>query len=89
EKFPMSRFNKVEIESIEQFKELCERYALVFDVTFENINTKIKHENYISESKCFSISKPIINNGRINSAESLGITLTEVDFDIIEKVYSW
>lgn len=89
EKFPMSRFKSVQVQNLDHLKELCSTYAVVFDVTFEGIKSKIKHENYLSESKCFSVVKPNINNGRISSAESLGITLTDVDYDIVEQAYSW
>jgi len=89
EKFPMSRFKPTTVETLDDLRDLCSKFAVVFDVTFEGIESTIKHENYLSESKCFSVIKPIINNGRISSAESLGITLTDVDFDIVEQVYKW
>lgn len=89
EKFPMSRFKPLNIESVEHLKECCAKYALVFDAKFTNLVCKIEQENYISESKCFNLVKPIINNGRIVQAEELVITITDVDFDIISNVYSW
>lgn len=89
EKFPMSRFKDLDIRSVEQLEIYAEKYALVFDAKFENIRAKITQENYISESKCFNLEKPVINNGRISSAESLITTLTDVDYGIMNQCYSW
>lgn len=89
EKFPMSRFRGVEVESLDKFYEMVKKYALIFNVKFTNFRCKIPQETYISESKCFNLVKPVLNNGRIFSAEELATTITEIDFDIISKVYEW
>jgi hypothetical protein len=89
EQFPMSRFKPVEVESETHLKSLCQRFALVFDVKLTNVRPAIDQENYLSESKCSTISKPIINNGRVSHAESLTTTLTDVDFSIMKQSYLW
>ena len=89
EKFPMSRFKLIQIESEEQLSEYCKKYALVFDIKFHNIRSAIPTENYISSSKCLELKSPVINNGRVHSAEVLATTLTDVDFDIMEQCYEW
>lgn len=89
EKFPMSRFKEIKIESIEQLFEMGEKYALIIDIKFKNIRSKITQENYISESKCFNLSKPVLNNGRVDSAEELATTITEIDLSIINQAYEW
>lgn len=89
EKFPMSRFRDVKITSLEQFLDLCESKAVVFDLAIENVRPKINHENYISESKCHQLKGATINNGRVSSADFLSTTLTEVDFDIMRQAYEW
>jgi len=89
EMFPMSRFKPIVLESIQQLDDICSVHAVVFDVKFNNISTKIEQETYISESKCFNLSKPVLNNGRVYSAESLSTTITDVDYEIIKQVYSW
>ena len=89
EMFPMSRFRPVEIHDIETFNEYRKRHALIFDVRFTGLVSKITQENYISESKCRNLIKPVIDNGRIFSAESMTTTLTEVDFNIMEQCYTW
>ena len=89
EQFPMSRFKKCDIKTLDELEKYCSRYAMVFDIKFKNITNKIQHENYISESKCFKLVKPVLNNGRVVSAEELVTPITEVDFDIMKNTYSW
>lgn len=89
EKFPMSRFKTIEVKSVKELDALCDKYALVMDLKFDNIRSKITQENYISESKCQNIIKPVINNGRINSAETITCTITETDYHIMKQCYEW
>ena len=89
EKFPMSRFKSVEIKSMAELREYCSKYAVIFDAKFDNIRPKITQESYISESKCYDIQNAQINNGRIKSADSISVTITNVDFDIMNQAYEW
>ena len=97
EKFPMSRGIETSVEEIKKmfpfsnnpFEELCKRYCVLFDVEFTNIQSSVPYENYISESKCMKLDNPIINNGRVYSADRLVTTLTDVDFKIISNCYNW
>lgn len=89
EKFPMSKPFKLEIHSMEQLRVAMKKYSLVFEIRLEGLESKFYSESYLSESKCRHIEKPIINNGRIFSAESLETTITEIDFSILEQCYSW
>lgn len=89
EKYPMSRPFKVEPKTVKEFEELCSRYAMVFDIEFHNLRPRIYQDNYLSESKAIKLEKPIINNGRIFSADMVGTTLTEVDYSIMKQSYVW
>jgi len=89
EKFPMSRFKSVSCETVAEFEKLAETYALIFDVRFINLRPAIKQENYISASKCRDLINPIINNGRVSSADSLLLTMTEIDYSIMKQAYDW
>ena len=89
EYFPMSRGMKTEFTKEKDFNWYRQNFALIFDVRFTNIRSKISFENYISESKCFELENPIINNGRVYSADTLSTTITDVDFNIIENAYEW
>lgn len=89
EKFPMSKFRKANVKSIEKLDEFCYQYAVIMDVKFINIRSSIPQENYMSESKCFTLVKPEINNGRIAAAEEMAVTITDVDYEIMKQVYDW
>ena len=89
EKFPMSRFKPMTIESEDHLKESCARFAMVFDIKFYGLRARIEQDNYLSESKCYKTEKATINNGRIHSAEMIATTLTEIDFEIMMQSYEW
>lgn len=89
DKFPMSRAKGVLVETLDEVRRLSSKYCILLDIKLVNVTNKIKYESYISESKCFNLIKPVINNGRIYSAESLCTTITDVDLDIISAVYNW
>lgn len=89
EKYPMSEPIPVEIDSVEELEKLMRTHAVLLDVKFTEIESKIKQENYISESKCTLLEKPILNNGRVYSADELAMTITDIDFQIMKQAYSW
>ena len=89
EKFPMTRFKSVNVTKISQLNKICSRHAVVFDVKFINIRPKIKNELYLSESKCYNVINSVVSNGRIYSADSVITTLTNIDYEIMSKVYEW
>lgn len=89
ELFPMSKAEYVKVKDTDHFLELLKTYHVIFEATFTNIQTTIEQENYLSESKCRDIEKPITNNGRIFRADKLTTTITEIDFSIIRKAYQW
>lgn len=89
EKFPMSKPFKLDIKTEEELELALTKYCLVFDIKFYGLEAKIYQENYLSESKCSTVEKPIINNGRIFSADMVETTITDVDFKIMNECYSW
>lgn len=89
EKFPMSKSEKIEVQSTEQIFSMMKNYCCLFDIEFEQIECKVDCDTYISKSHCNKISNPLINNGRVAYADKLSITLTEIDFDIIYETYKW
>ena len=89
EMYPMSRARKLDITSVKDLKEAMKKYCIVFDLKLEGVDNKLKYESYLSESKCRNLQGAVINNGRIYCADSLEITITDVDFNIIEQVYTW
>ena len=89
EKYPMCNGKLVTIKSREEFYKYLNLYCCLFDATFINIESKIWFEHYISQSHCFVCHNAKVDNGRLISADEISITLTEQDYKIIEKTYSW
>lgn len=88
EPYPMSKGVKIDVKSQKQFEYLITNYLCVFDVEFTEIFAK-SVENPISISKCFCKENFTENNGRLVCAKRIMVTITNVDFDIIKKFYSW
>lgn len=90
EEFPMSTSELIEIKSQEEFEYNLENYCCMFTATFYNIESKELFEDYISRSHCIDVGDNIQNNnGRVVKADMLTITITEQDFMIIKRMYSW
>lgn len=89
EKYPMCNGKLVTIKSREEFYKYLNLYCCLFDATFIGIESKIWFEHYISQSHCYRCVNPKVDNGRLISADEISITLTEQDYRIIEKTYSW
>lgn len=89
EMYPMSRPKELNPRSYDELKELMKVYCIVLEVRYTGLTNKLGYESYISESKCRNVKGAEINNGRIWGADSLDITLTDVDLTIIEQVYNW
>lgn len=88
--FPMSRGIRIgEIISKDYFRYLNSIYCTISEVTFYDIEENFYYEHYISSHKCIQLINPELDNGRVIKADALTIVLTELDFDIIEKTYSF
>lgn len=89
EKFPISSAELVEIHDKTEFERNIKLYCCLFDVEICGLESVILYDNYISISRCWGVKKPIVDNGRIVSAEHLFTTITEQDYYIIKKFYKW
>lgn len=89
ERFPMSKGKAVKVKDVETLEKLINNYAVLVDVRFTNIKSTFLYDNIISYSKCRNIKNPLINNGRVVSADTLSITLTDLDYLNIKDFYSW
>lgn len=102
--FPMSRGRVETVNDEAEYRRLCGLYCVVADVTFYNLQPRLDYEFYISKSKCRNFEyeettnargkkrhreKCSVDNGRIVSAPRLTTSITELDFEIIEKCYTW
>lgn len=89
EQYPMTSGELIEDITREELKKSLDLYCCILDIEFYNIRPKIHYDNYISVSKCWRKEKTKINNGRLVSADMIGITITNIDFEIINKFYTW
>ena len=88
EMYPMSKGKVIEVDE-NTFEKYLNQYCCVFDIQFTNLIASLNYENYISYSKCYKCVNPVINNGRLVCCDSMWTTITNVDYDIIKRCYSW
>lgn len=101
EMYPMSKGEKVVIRSYKELNRTCKSYCCIFDATFYNLRPKAVPDNYISISKCWhgdhvpdndkyrAKINAVTNNGRLVSADKISISITNIDYEIILKMYEW
>ena len=90
--FPMTRF--VYIGSITENdieKKLDRGKALLFRCKITGIEQIDKYYGapYLSYSKCRNVSREVLDNGRILSAEYVETTITDIDYEIMKREYKW
>lgn len=83
-RYPSTRFQKA---NVKQYSDLLEDFAYLLVVKFKNIESKF-YNHFISYSKCKDVLKPIIDNGRLVSAEELTIVCTDVDLGVYLDAYN-
>lgn len=89
EKFPMSKSEVVEIESPEQMDELLSTKCCLFEIEIEGLDGWDAPDHIISASKCHVLENPVMNNGRVITADRVALTITEIDWWCIKKFYKW
>jgi len=89
EQFPMSRGRRVKVAGMKHFQFIMQKYLCIFDVEFDDIFARESFENYIPVSKCWIKHNTAENNGRLVAAEKVCLTITNIDYDIIKRLYSW
>ena len=89
EKFPMSKGERINITSRDNFIKNLKCYCCLFDIEIEDLESTFLFENYLSLSRCWGVRKAVVNNGRIVQCEHLYATITEQDYFILKKCYKW
>ena len=87
--YPITTGKIVKIHSRDELEKYLKLYCCIFDVEFENLESKILFEHYLSVSKCVCEGEVIEDNGRLVFGEKVRTTITHIDFEIIRKVYEW
>lgn len=87
--FPMSPGVKVDISSEAELARLAGLYCILMKVRIYGLESYILQEHYLSESKCSRSEGLIAENGRILYADMVETAITEQDFFIMKKAYTW
>ena len=88
EQFPMSKGELVPyIDDWEELQMYLHKYCCLFDVTLTNVSPKVDFDHPISVSKLIKSSGVREDNGRVVSAESITLTMTEQDWFTFEEFY--
>ncbi len=95
-KFPMTKFKEIEPTRESVVSEIEHGKAVMFKIAFKNIHLKdpLTGDPYIDNSHCTmkGFRPPVKmnrDNGRVLSAEYLEIAITDIDYEIIDKQYTW
>ena len=82
-KYPSSEFKFINIKKRE---EMTDKFYYILTVEFKNARSKY-YNTYISSSKCKNLRGCKYDNGRVISAESFEMTITDIDFYLILDCY--
>ena len=88
--FPMERFKTASDCSMEEVLSLMKHgYAVLMRVKMRNVRLSNQYWGcpYLSDSKCRHVKNPLLDNGRIISADYLETTITDVDLKILLEEY--
>lgn len=86
EKYPSTSFKKCNVKNIKSI--LFNDFAYIINIEFKNIKSNY-FNNIISKSKAYYIEGGIYDNGKIVSATTLKIVITEIDLKIIQEFYNF
>lgn len=82
-KYPSSEFQPVKLRGIQ---DMSKRFCYILTVEFRNVNSRY-YNTYISSSKCRELRGCKYDNGRVISADSFTMTITDIDFYLILDCY--
>ena len=91
--FPMSNFAPRMVDNINELLEICERRHSCFIGKFVLTNVRQKDvyygAPYISKDKALELSEPVCDNGRVLSCDRIVLSLTDIDYKIINSEYDF
>lgn len=89
EQYPMGKgIYKNTFKNWNEYLSYDKEYCLVFDLLLEGVSLKVQADTPISSSKCRILENPVINNGRVASADKLLISCTNVDLQVYLAFYN-
>lgn len=90
-RFPISEFvpcDEATRQALDKQPINQKTHLYYINFTVENVET-ITHNTFWSSSKCSEIVNPILDNGKIYSCEKLTTTMTDLDFDVFRRTYTY
>lgn len=88
--FPMSKFMEYDIEDEDDLNEMNTKYCTLGRYRLTNVKLKRGKTNpYIAYSKCATCIAPKLFNGRVLEAEEIILTLTNIDYLILQNEYDF
>lgn len=89
EYFPVGKFSEISISARKELDYYIDKYCVIMTVEFFNISVKKNNPApYIDLAHCEKYGGVINDNGRILKADYIKISITEIDFKIIENTYN-
>lgn len=90
ERYPMGRGVVDKVHSVKELEALFDGYCVLIPIIYKNLKQRENvPDAIISESKCIIHGKRVVNNGRVVEAEELSTVITDVDFELIKKYYTF
>lgn len=90
EQFPMSKSKMIgHIEDFDEFQMYLNKYCCIFDVTLTWVYPKVDYDHPISISKLIKSKNVTEDNGRLVTAESITLTMTEQDWFVFDSFYNY
>ena len=89
-KYPMTRFYREDPADFKRLYRLKSK-ALLFRIVLMGLKLKDQSQGhtYLSRDKCRNIEGGTFSNGRIVRANYLETTITDIDYEIIARRYTW
>ena len=91
-KYPRGKFHKYDIETREEFDELINSHACVFEIILTNVKSKTSHHIWSSSKCAYGTNEKfnaIIDNGRLVESDEIYTYMTDVDFKTFQKFYTF
>lgn len=85
--FPNRLYHKNNV-NYDEYLNLIKKYCVIADMTFYDLKPTTQH-SIESKNKCIKLVDSIIDNGRVFRAKEMRVCITEVDYRIYSKFYSW
>lgn len=91
EKFPMGKGFKPTKEEIlkKGYDYYLNNFCCLIGLGIKGLENKFYQESYLSVSKCKTSGAKTVNNGRIYNADVITTYITDVDYWILKRCYSW